>query len=410
MLLVRAAVSARALERLGQQRVRQCLAGDPLAVERVGLAALAGAIRTRRAIRAHISHVMAAAGQEHRRMPAPARRPLDPPAGDLPKLPRPRLQLTVPLTRDAKVSRGENPAARIGDRRTQRALVRIDPDHVARMIGRHQQVRRSRTALLDTPHPTSPPAVWCWRTGRQHPGGRPHGRTLLSGQADPRRQEPRPTLRPQDTLAGVNRIRSQTSVRLRPYANRRPRRATRFNTWIAFAFHPQFRGRAHRRRLDRGDRWAGASAWPRKASSVPRRWRERSATQGSPRATMGPEPTPCRAPGRVAPGVVQRQPDADRSALATATPLRSEQPHGGPAVALMPAGESSSGADCSRSPSGRAGRRFLRCRGAPRPNSQRRWAHDVKIPRPHSAASAVSDVPCPLRRPIGLRPRDLRQR
>src|SRR5450755_3415049 len=30
----------------------------------------------------------------------------------------------------------------------------------------------------------------------------PTGRTLLSGQADPRRQEPRPTLRPEDTLAG----------------------------------------------------------------------------------------------------------------------------------------------------------------------------------------------------------------
>jgi hypothetical protein len=40
----------------------------------------------------------------------------------------------------------------------------------------------------------------------------PRGRTLLSGQADPRRQEPRPTLRRQDTLAGVNRIRSQASV------------------------------------------------------------------------------------------------------------------------------------------------------------------------------------------------------
>src|SRR5450755_697676 len=30
----------------------------------------------------------------------------------------------------------------------------------------------------------------------------PTGRTLLSGQADPRRREPRPTLRPEDTLAG----------------------------------------------------------------------------------------------------------------------------------------------------------------------------------------------------------------
>ena len=40
----------------------------------------------------------------------------------------------------------------------------------------------------------------------------PTGRTLLLGQADPRRQEPRPTLRQQDTLAGVNRFLSQTSV------------------------------------------------------------------------------------------------------------------------------------------------------------------------------------------------------
>ncbi len=96
---------------------------------------------------------MATAGQEYRRVPAPARRALDPPAGDLPKLPRPRLQLTMPLTRDAKVSRTQNPGASIDDRRTQRALMRIDPDHIARMIGRHQQARRSRTTLLDTPHP-----------------------------------------------------------------------------------------------------------------------------------------------------------------------------------------------------------------------------------------------------------------
>jgi hypothetical protein len=164
---------------------------------------------------------MAATGQEHRRMAAPARRALDPPASDLAKLPRPRLQLAVPLARDAKVRRGENPAARIGDRRGQRALVRINPDDIARTIGRHQHTRRSRTTLLGSPHRPDLQRVCCWRTGRQHPGGRPSlGRTLLSGQADPRRQEPRPTLRPQDTLAGVNRIRShqfpQTRTRTQP--------------------------------------------------------------------------------------------------------------------------------------------------------------------------------------------------
>ena len=191
MLLVRALLLAGALERLGQQRVRERLARDPLCVERVGLAALTGAIRPRRAIRAHIAHVMAAAGQEHRRVPAPARRALDPPPGDLPKLPRPRLQLAVPLTRDAKVSRTQDPAARIGDRRGQRALVRIDPDHVARMIGRHQQVRRSRTTLLGSPHRPDLQRVWCWRTGRQHPGGRPHGANapIRSGRSSKARTE-----------------------------------------------------------------------------------------------------------------------------------------------------------------------------------------------------------------------------
>jgi len=44
------------------------------------------------------------------------------------------------LARDTKVLRGENPAAWINDRRGQRLLVRIDPDHVASVIGREQQV------------------------------------------------------------------------------------------------------------------------------------------------------------------------------------------------------------------------------------------------------------------------------
>ena len=86
---------------------------------------------------------MAAAGQERGRVPAPARRPLDPPAGDLAELPPPR---TVPLARDTNVLGGENPAAWINDRRGQRPLVRIDPDHFASAIGREQHVRRSLTA------------------------------------------------------------------------------------------------------------------------------------------------------------------------------------------------------------------------------------------------------------------------
>ena len=155
---------------------------------------------------------MVTAGQEHRRVPAPASRTLDPPAGDLPKLPRPCLQLAVPLTRDAKVSRAQNPAARIGDRRRQRALVRINPDHVARMIGRHQHARWSRTALLGSPHRLTSSAYGFGGPADNIPVDAPTERTLPLGQADPRKQEPRPTLRQQDTLAGVNRFLSQASA------------------------------------------------------------------------------------------------------------------------------------------------------------------------------------------------------
>ena len=135
----------------------------------------------------------------------------------------------MPLARHAEVRRGQDPAARVGDRRGQRPLVRVDPDHVARMIGRHQQMRRSRTAPLRSFHglPRTSQALCCsQRIGRQHPGGRPSaGRTLLLGQADPRRHEPRPTLRQQDTLAGKSdRFRVRPRFSLRAYAGRRPRR------------------------------------------------------------------------------------------------------------------------------------------------------------------------------------------
>ena len=58
----------------------------------------------------------------------------------------------MPIARDPEVLAGEAPAAGIDDRRGQGPLVRINPDDVARMIGRDQHVRRPRTALLDCSH------------------------------------------------------------------------------------------------------------------------------------------------------------------------------------------------------------------------------------------------------------------
>ena len=53
-----------------------------------------------------------------------------------------------PSPETRKCSAASNPAAWINDRSGQRPLMRIDPDHVASVIGREQQVRRSGTALL----------------------------------------------------------------------------------------------------------------------------------------------------------------------------------------------------------------------------------------------------------------------
>ena len=61
------------------------------------------------------------------------------------------------------------------------------------------------------------------------------GKHSLSSQADPRRQEPRPTLRAQDTLAAKSdRFGARPRFSLRPYANRRPRGHPQSNTRIAF--------------------------------------------------------------------------------------------------------------------------------------------------------------------------------
>ena len=98
-----------AFERAWQQRVREHLARDPLRVKRVGLAALTRAISPRRAVRAHIAHVIAAVDQVHRGVPAPARGSLDPPASDLPELPRPRLQRAMPSPETRKCSAASTP-------------------------------------------------------------------------------------------------------------------------------------------------------------------------------------------------------------------------------------------------------------------------------------------------------------
>jgi hypothetical protein len=163
VLLVGPLVLAGALERLGQQRVREHLARDPLRVQRVGLPALTRTIVARRAVRAHIAHVIATPYEEHGGVAPPARGALHPPAAGRPELLGPRLQRAMPIARHAEVLAGHDPAPGIDDRRGQRLLVRIDPDDVARVIGRNQQVRRSRTALgCSSHHLTFPGAFTLW--------------------------------------------------------------------------------------------------------------------------------------------------------------------------------------------------------------------------------------------------------
>ena len=125
------------------------------------------------------------------------------------------------------------------------------PDHVARMIGRDQQVRRSRTALLGSPHLDQPPQRYVVGGPADNiPVGAPsRGERSLSSQADPRRHEPRPTLHAEDTpRRGVRSLWSQASVQPSTLREPSPARAPRFNTGIAFAApEPRTRRRARLR-------------------------------------------------------------------------------------------------------------------------------------------------------------------
>ena len=110
-------------------------------------------------------------------MPAPARRALDPPSGRFwPNCRAHASSSRWPAPETRKCSQERTPPRGIEDRRGQRQLVRVDPDHVARVIGRDQYARRSRTALLagwHLPSRPSPAGMFVDRTGPQHPGGHP---------------------------------------------------------------------------------------------------------------------------------------------------------------------------------------------------------------------------------------------
>jgi hypothetical protein len=138
MQLIRPLVGPGAFERLGQQRVRQRLPRDPLGIQHVGLAALTRPVRPRRAVRAHITHVIAPADQKDRRVTPPASGILHAPTDDRSELPRPRLKRPMPATGHPEMLRGHDPTTRIHDRRGQRLLVRIYPHHIAGVIRRQQ--------------------------------------------------------------------------------------------------------------------------------------------------------------------------------------------------------------------------------------------------------------------------------
>jgi hypothetical protein len=106
-------------------------------------------------------------------------------------------------------------------------------------------VRRSRTALLSSPHLDPPPRRYVVRGPADNipVGALQRGKHSLSSQADPRRQEPRPTLRLKDTpRRESDRFGVRPRFSLRPYANRRPRGHRRFNTGIASACPASVKG------------------------------------------------------------------------------------------------------------------------------------------------------------------------
>ena len=170
----------------GAERTRASRA-DRFGVERVGLPAPAGAIGPRRAVRADIADVMVASGAKRGGLPAPAAGVLHTPARDRPERARPRLKRSVALARDPEMLSGHQSGTRVDDGRRQRALVRIDPDHVAGVIGREHQLRGPGAAALASGHhalparPATRDTVARPTTSRW---AREPARTPLSGQAD----------------------------------------------------------------------------------------------------------------------------------------------------------------------------------------------------------------------------------
>ena len=146
-LLIRARVIAGALEPPRQQRVRKLLTRDPLGVQHVGLAALARPILAPGVVRADIAHVIATAGQEHPRCACPTpRHPRSPSARSGPNCRAHASSARCPSPETRKCSE-----ATIAPRGSATVAVSVrlcgsTSDHIARLIGRQQRARRTRTA------------------------------------------------------------------------------------------------------------------------------------------------------------------------------------------------------------------------------------------------------------------------
>ena len=162
-------------------------------------------------------------------MTPPARGALNPPPRDRTELPRPRLQRPMPIARDPEVLASEDPATGIDDRRSQGLLVRINPDNVARMIGRDQHMRGPRTALLRSCHHlTSRRNVVADRptTSRwTHPFIGGANASIRSGRSSKARTEADTSSERHPSPGSQIALWVRPRFNLRPYANRRPRRA-----------------------------------------------------------------------------------------------------------------------------------------------------------------------------------------